>query len=372
MLIGIDGNEANQDTRVGVGRYGLELLLQFHNFQIPNIKFQIYLKDKPRNHMPGIQDGWEYKIVGPRVLWTQIGLPISLFLHKKRPDVFFTPTHYAPRFCPMPSVISVMDTSYLLYPEMFRKKDLYKLKSWTSYSVNNAAKILTISKSTRADIIKVYKVNPERVVATYPGIDMITRQEDNKILIKHGIRSGYILYVGTLQPRKNLVRLIESFDLLEDKSLQLIIVGKKGWLFDEIFARVKELKLESRVIFTGFVPDEDLITFYTGAKLLVLVSLYEGFGLPALEAMSYGKPVVVSNVSSLPEIVGEAGILVDPNDSASIALGIAKVLSMTDLDYNKLSDLSKLQANKFNWETTAKETLEVLKGVVEDNQEYAG
>lgn len=364
MLIGIDGNEANQDTRVGVGRYAMELLLQFHNFQIPNSKFQIYLKDKPRNHMPGVRDGWDYEIVGPRVLWTQIGLPVSLFLHKKKPDVFFTPTHYAPRFCPVPSVMSIMDTSYLLYPEMFRKRDLYKLKRWTRYSVNNAAKILTISQASRADIIKIYKVNPERVVVTYPGIDMITSQGDNKILVKHGIRPGYILYVGTIQPRKNLVCLIESFNLLKDKSLQLVVVGKKGWLFNEIFARVKELKLESRVIFTGFVTDEDLITFYTGAKLLVLVSLYEGFGLPALEAMSHGKPVVVSNVSSLPEIVGEAGILVDPKDSASIASGIAKVLSMSDLDYNKISDLSKLQANKFNWETTAKETLKVLQDVV--------
>ena len=364
MLIGVDGNEANQSERVGIGRYAMELLWQFYNFQIPNIKFQIYLKDKPRDHMPQERGGWEYKIVGPRAFWTQIGLPIDLFLHKKRPDVFFTPTHYAPRFCPIPSIVSIMDTSYLHYPEMFKKRDLYQLTSWTRYSINNATIVLTISKAARADIIKFYKVDPTKVVVTYPGIVMNKNVQANQILAKYGIKPNFILYVGTLQPRKNLVRLIEAFHLLENKTLQLVIVGKKGWLYEDIFARVKELGLEDRVIFTGFVPDEELSTFYSEAKLITLVSLYEGFGLPPLEAMSYGTPAVVSNVSSLPEIVGEAGILVNPEDSSDIASGITKVLSMSDSDYNKQRELAKVQAAKFNWSDTAKQTLDVLKSVV--------
>ncbi|MDP3982671.1 MAG: glycosyltransferase family 1 protein [bacterium] len=364
ILIGVDGNEANQDTRVGIGRYAMELLWQFYNFQIPNIKLQIYLKDQPRGHMPKEKDGWEYKIVGPRAFWTQIGLPIDLFLDKNRPDIFWTPTHYAPRFCPVPSIVSIMDTSYLHYPEMFKKRDLYQLTSWSKYSINNAAMVLTISKAARADIIKFYNVDPTKVVVTYPGIVMNKNILTNKVLAKYGIKPNFILYVGTLQPRKNLVRLIEAFGLLENKTLQLVIVGKKGWLFDEIFTKVNELGLEDRVIFTGFVPDEELSSFYQEAKLITLVSLYEGFGLPPLEAMSYGTPAVVSNVSSLPEIVGEAGILVNPEDSSDIASGITKALTMSDSAYNKQRELAKAQAAKFNWSDTARETLQVLQSVV--------
>jgi len=368
MLIGIDGNEANQESRVGIGRYGLELISQFYKYLIPNIKFQIYLKNKPEDHMPKEKDGWEYRIVGPNPFWTQIGLPLNLFLDKNRPDIFWTPTHYAPRFCPCPSVVSIMDTSYLHYPEMFRKRDLYQLRNWTSYSVNNAAKILTISKASRTDIIRFYKVDPEKIEVTYPGIVMSKNVLADQIFSKYGIKPNFILYVGTIQPRKNLVRLIEAYQILLSKQSkmdnQLVIVGKKGWLYEEIFKRVKELGLEGRVVFTGFVPDEELSTFYSEAKLITLVSLYEGFGLPPLEAMSYKTPAVVSDVSSLPEIVGDAGILVNPEDSASIALGIDKVLSMSESDYNKKGELAKAQAAKFNWEKTARETLEILNKVV--------
>lgn len=370
MRIGIDGNEANQKERVGIGRYGLELMNQFQRFVNLDLRFTIYLKDVPGRHMPQARDGWEYKVVGPGKLWTQLGLPLNLFLDKNKPDVFWTPTHYAPRFCPCPSVVSIMDLSYLHYPEMFKKRDLYQLRSWSKYSINKAVKILTISKATSTDIMRFYGVKSDKIVVTYPGVKMkskIQNPKSEQILHKYGVNSNFILYVGTLQPRKNLVRLIEAFQLLENKQLQLVMVGKKGWLYKEIFKRVKELGLEGRVVFTGFVPDEELSIFYKEAKLITLVSLYEGFGLPVLEAMSYGTPVVVSSVSSLPEIVGESGILVDPEDTASIASGIRKVLTMSDSDYNKLGQMAKEQAAKFNWERTAKQTLAVLQEVVLDS-----
>jgi len=365
MIIGIDGNEANIEKRVGVGKYGYEVLRQLYKTQNYNLKFEIYLKGEPLSDLPKETDFWRYKIVGPKKFWTQIGLPFNLFFQKPRSDVFFTPSHYAPRFSPCPRVISIMDLSFLRYPEMFKAQDLYQLKSWTAYSVAKAARILTISKSSKNDIIKYYQVPEEKVVVTYPGADGIKDMTDKTDMRKkYGIKGDYILSVGTLQPRKNFVRLIEAFSTLGPNSYTLIIVGKKGWLYKEILAAPKKFGVEKKVKFLDYVPDEDLPALYQGAKCFVLISLYEGFGLPVLDALKYGVPMVGSNVSSLPEVMGEAGILVDPNNVQDIAKGIDKVINDTAIR-QELIKKGKEQAAKFSWEKCGKETLKILEEVGE-------
>jgi len=381
ILIGIDGNEANIKNRVGVGKYAYEVLWHLSQYQIANIKYQIYLKEKPLCDLPKETDFWQYEVVGPKKFWTQIGLPLALLkdcrLKGRQINVFFTPTHYAPRFCPCPRVISIMDLSFLHFPEMFRKKDLYQLKNWTAYSIKKAAKILTISKASKSDIIKYYQVPEEKVVVTYPGTTMQKSKSKNQkeienIKKKYNIEGDYILSVGTLQPRKNFVKLIEAFKNVktqmsnaksEWKKLKLVIVGKKGWLYENILGTPKKLGIENEVKFLDYVSDEDLPYLYQEARCFVLVSLYEGFGLPVLEAMAYGCPVVVSNVSSLPEVVGEAGILVDPNNVEDITKGILRVLNFNTSEYEKYVKMGKQQASKFSWKKCAKETLEVLKEV---------
>jgi len=395
LLIGIDGNEANIKNRVGVGKYAYEVLWQLYKNQKSkiknqkyNLKFKIYLKDKPRNDLPLEDDWWQYQVVGPRKLWTQIGLPLALLkdcrLKGRQINVFFTPTHYAPRFCPCPRVISIMDLSFLHFPEMFRKKDLYQLKNWTAYSIKKAAKILTISQASKSDIIKYYQVPEEKVVVTYPGTTMQKLKSKNQkdpvkfalqthgasienIKKKYNIEGDYILSVGTLQPRKNYTKLIEAFGKIlkqvQNDSLGLVIVGKKGWMWEEILEAPKKFGVADKVKFLDYISDEDLLALYNGAKCFVLISLYEGFGLPVLEAMKQGCPVVVSNISSLPEVVGEAGILVDPNDVEDITKGILRVLNFNTSEYEKYVKMGRQQASKFSWEKCAKETLEVLKEV---------
>ena len=375
MLIGIDGNEANITKRVGVGRYAFELLQQFYTYHLSPITYHVYLKDKPLPDLPKETDWWQYKVVGPKKFWTQIGLPVALIKERllgKSPDVFFTPSHYAPRFSPCPRVISIMDLSYLHFPGMFRKQDLYQLKNWTAYSVKKAKKILTISKASRDDIIKYYQVPEEKVVVTYPGIDRVSSIKykqsfsSNKVSSmenirkKYGIEGDYILSVGTLQPRKNYIRLIEAFSTLTPNPYTLVIVGKPGWLFEEIYQAPKKFGVEKKVKFLNYVPDEDLPGLYKGAICFVLVSLYEGFGIPILEAMANSCPVVASNVSSLPEVVGKAGILVDPHNIEDIARGIKEALTRR----NELVKKGLHQYRQFSWEKCAKETLEVLKNVV--------
>ncbi len=355
MLIAIDGNEANVSKRVGSNIYSFELLQALSQLKANVV---VYLKAEPLKDMPKETKQWRYRVVGPRKFWTQIGLPLDLCLRSSKPDVFFTPGHYLPRWSPCPTIVSIMDLSYIHFPEMFRKRDLYQLQRWTARSVKKAKKILTISQASKNAIISHYQLKPERVIVTYPGFKM-TKSKKKTNLKKYGVEGDFILFVGTLQPRKNLDKLIEAFSQLKDRNLKLVIVGKKGWLYEEIFAQVKKMDLEKRVIFTGYVPDEDLPVFYQKAKCFVLVSLYEGFGLPVLEAMAHGCPVVVSNVSSLPEVVGDAGILVDPKKTKEITQGIEKAIEKR----KELIEKGKQQAKKFSWEKTARETLKVIKEV---------
>lgn len=368
MLIGIDGNEANVEKRVGIGEYAYEILRQFHNLRFKNndLRFLIYLKERPLSHMPVPTENWRYKVIGPKKMWTQFALPISLFLGKK-PDVFFTPSHYAPRFSPVPSVISIMDLSFIHFPDLFAKKDLYQLKNWTAYSVKNAKKVLTISEFSKNDIIKQYQVELKDVIVTYPGIKEVESSKVRnvyKVLSmsdlskKFGINKEYILFVGTLQPRKNIEKLIEAFSKL-DKDILLLIVGKKGWLYEDILKAPQKYGVLERVKFLDFVEDSELPLLYKNAICFVMPSLYEGFGLPVLEAMKNGCPVVASNVSSLPEAGGDAAMYFNPENSDDIAKAIKKVVE----DKNLRDEMVKkgfVQVKKFSWEKTARKTLEVL------------
>lgn len=368
MIIGIDGNEANQEKRVGIGEYAFELLRQFKKFTVYSLQFTVYLKDKPRGDLPKERGGWQYRVIGPKRLWTQVGLPFDLFFHQPRPQVFFSPTHYAPRFSPIPVVISIMDLSYIHFPQMFKKSDLFQLKNWTSYSVKKAKKILTISRTSKNDIIKEYEIEPRRVVITYPGVKMKNpkpKAQNPKLLRdKYGIRGEYILFVGTLQPRKNLVRLIEAFSKITPE-VKLVIVGKKGWLYEEILAAPKKFGVEDRVKFLDFVAEEDLPILYQNALCFVLPSLYEGFGLPILEAMANGCPVVTSNVSSLPEAGGEGALYVNPEDVDDITQKIKLILEDKKLR-EELVEKGYKQVKKFSWEKTARETLKVLEEVASE------
>lgn len=374
MIIGIDGNEANVANRVGIGEYAFELLRQFKEFQISNIKFQIYLKNVPLSHMPAENNDWQYRVVKPRKLWTQVGLPLDLYLHSPKPDVFFSPTHYAPRFSPVPTVIAIMDLAYMHFPELFKKKDLYQLRSWTEYSANKATRIFTISEASKNDIIDEYHVRPDNIVVTYPGIknDTSTMKQvttHGVLKEKYGITSSYILFVGTLQPRKNITRLIEAYAKLRSEikdAPELIIVGKKGWQYEAILEAPEKYGITSYVRFLDFVPDEDLGALYQQAACFILPSLYEGFGLPILEAMKNNCPVITSNVSSMPEVGGDAAVYVDPNNVIDITTQLKRVLEDTTLR-KEMIEKGQQQVKKFSWEKTAKETLQVLEHIASKN-----
>jgi glycosyltransferase involved in cell wall biosynthesis len=375
MTIGIDANEANVTSRVGISEYAFQILTKLYEFRkdgITNHTFVIYLKSKPLGFLPQENEWWKYKVVSPKKMWTQFALPLNLFISKPRPDVFLTLTHYAPRVSPIPTVISVMDVSFLRFPETFKQNDLYQLKKWTEYSVKKAKKIITISQSSKNDIIKYYKVPAEKIKVVHLGLKEVLSIKNEVLSMedlagKFNIKNNYILFVGTLQPRKNIARLIEAYSLLPGKikeEYQLVIIGKKGWLYEDILKAPEKYKVSERVLFLDYVSDEDLPQFYKNAKVFVLPSLYEGFGLPVLEAMRYDCPVVTSNVSSLPEAGGDAALYFDPTDVGDIKNKIETVLTDDKLR-EKMIEKGKIHYKKFTWEKAAREVLDTIEEVGE-------
>lgn len=367
MKIWIDGYEANVPERLGSSQVGFELLRNLEKIDQKN-DYTILLPSSPMDDLPKEREGWRYRILKPKKLWTRIALPLALYTAKVKPDLFFSPTHYIPRFSPVKRIVTIFDLAYLHFPEMFNKKDLWQLTHWTKYSIQNAAHIITISSASKKDIIHKYKIKSDKITVAYPGHSEIFKpindqKKVREVLDKYGIKDSFIIYIGTIQPRKNLIRLIEAVARIE--GLQLVVVGKttgegrQGWKFEEILNRPKEIGIEDRVKFTGFVPDDDLPYLLNGADAFVLPSLWEGFGIPIIDSMSSGVPVLVSDVSSLPEIVGSAGLTFNPTSVDQMEQAL-RVMSTDKKLRQRLIKLGLEQTNKFSWEKMAKTVLKVF------------
>lgn len=367
MNIAIDGNEANVEKRVGSGEYAYELIKHLSFYQNKH-QFTIFLKNPPRTDLPPATANWKYIVIKPKPLWTRFALPFRL-LTTRNLELIFSPSHYGPHFSPIPSIISIMDLSYVYYPQMFNKTDLLQLKKWTGYSVKKAKKIITISKYSRNSIIDYYQVDPKKIYVTYLGYNRkvyhskYKKEEIQEVKQQFNI-DDYLLFVGTIQPRKNLLRLIEAFLKITNNypSLKLIIVGKKGWLYEDIFKQIEKDK--KKIIYLGYLENRTIAKLYCGAKAYILPSLYEGFGLTVVEAMACGCPVVLSKVSSLPEIAKDAAVYVDPKSTDSISEGVLKVIQKDQKYYRKeMINKGFSIANSFSWEDCAAKTIKVFEGL---------
>ena len=384
MIIGIDGNEANNKFRVGVGKYAYELLWAlYRKIDIKNedkMSFQIYLQNTKMHDLPDEREWWTYVKIGSPGWWIEKDLMPYLWSNKLRknkpPDVFLSPNHYSPIPIPIPSVISIMDLAFHKYPLYFKKSDLFKLKYWTYFSVHQAKKILTISHFTKNEITKYYNIDKSKIEVTYLGIDKVKfnkyvkdkKDEIKKLEIKYGMKGPYLLFIGTAQPRKNLIRLIEAFHefIKNHEDIKLVIAGmisegRGGWMYDSTFKIISDLDLKDRIIMTGYISDKDLPILIGGCKALLMPSLYEGFGLSVIEAMSIGIPVVISKNSSLEEIGGKVAIYIDnPYNIDSIVTSLDKLISLGKNELNRKIDEGYKWVRQFNWDNTAKKTLTVL------------
>jgi glycosyltransferase involved in cell wall biosynthesis len=274
-------------------------------------------------------------------------------------------TYIGPVSLPCPLVVSIHDVSFRQYPEWFSLRDKCVLRIGVALSVRRAGRVLTISEHANEEIRRVYGLSADKVVTTYLAADLqyeaVQSIGDWEGFSRHGIKRPYLLAVGNLQPRKNLERLVQAFALLKKKMdipHTLVLTGKNLWREDGVFKAIREMDLQSAVTLTGYVSCEDLAYLYQGADCFVFPSLYEGFGLPVLEAMACGTPVVTSNTSSLPEVAGDAAMFVDPKSIASIVQGIEEVLCSPQLQA-KLIEKGLENVKRFSWRKTAEDTLRV-------------
>lgn len=324
--------------------------------QLPRRSGLRYLPTAFPTHKPGL-----------RALWEQAILPARLLRHHV--DVVHSPVNVVPAARIRGHVVTVHDLSFVTHPENFPPTKRQYQRWFTRLSVSRASRVLTDSESTRRDLMSYFDAPASRVTTVYPGVTAGFRRPAPEHLRavreRAGLTRPYFLHVGTLQPRKNLTRLVEAFASAREQDRLphvLVLAGGKGWMYEGLLRRVRELGLRDEVLFPGYVDVADLPAWYAGADALVYPSLYEGFGFPVVEAMACGTPVVCSNVSSMPELAGDAALLVSPHDVPAMAAALGRIASDHHLR-RELAERGPTQARRFTWESTARGVQEAYRSV---------
>ncbi len=357
MLIGIDASRATAAQRTGTEHYARRLIAELLA-QGAGHSFRLYYRNRA-------EAGWRGPQVEARVipfprLWTHVRLSWDLLARRPRPDVLFVPAHVLPLIHPVPSVVTVHDLGYRRFPEAHPPNQRRYLDWSTRFSAHNATHLLADSQATQRDLVEFYRVSPEKVTVVYPGgPEDLQRVDSAAVRARYELPEDYVLHVGTVQPRKNLARLIEAVGAVRARrpGLGLVLAGRAGWLAEPILRLARAHADWVRLL--DYVPEADLAGLYSGARVFAFPSLYEGFGFPILEAMACGTPVVCANTSSLPELAGEAALLVDPLDTGALRAAIERVLD----DEALAADLRRrgpAQAERFTWAAAASTALGVF------------
>jgi glycosyltransferase involved in cell wall biosynthesis len=377
--IGIDYTAAVHQT-AGIGRYTRELVNSIAALTEKSAKpyFHLFVAAARCSELPlpGSNFEWRSTRLSERWLarlWYRLRLPLPVQHWLGSLDLFHAPDFILPPVRPgTPTIVTIHDLSFVREPDSTMPGMSVHLNKWVPHSVKRADRVIAVSEATRRDLIEFYQTPPAKISVIYHGVSPEFRpvQEKERLLAvryKYGLdQRPFILSVGTIQPRKNYQRLVQAFASI-NQPLSLVIAGSEGWNCDDVYREVEKLGLADRVYFPGFVAEEDLPVLLSAATLFGYPSLYEGFGLPVLEAMACGTPIVAANQSSLPEVVGDAGLTVDPTDVAALATAITRLLDDPSLR-ERLSAAGLAQAAKFTWPTTAAKLLRVYQEVIEESQ----
>ncbi|AKM82182.1 TPA: glycosyltransferase family 1 protein [Candidatus Berkelbacteria bacterium] len=338
--------------------------------------FGFYVKNLVEN-LNKIDPENEYILIAPdtdkdfstpqRFIWDQFRFPKRA--RKAKVDILHQPCFSAPILYRGKIIVTIHDIISIKFPENLPLASRLFYSKWMPFSYRKADMIIVDSEHTKKDIVEYLNIAPEKIRVMYWAVSHDFRpifdlQQVEDVKKKYNTGEKYFIHVGTLEPRKNLPFLVRVYASAVKEGIKenLVIVGKKGWYYDDLFSLVGKLELSSKVIFTGYAEDKDIPALYSGATALTFPSLYEGFGFPPLEAMACGTPVISSNTSSLPEVVGEAGMLLPPHGSKGWTDAMVKLSSDVNL-CKELSEKGLEQASKFSWEETAKKTVEVYKEV---------
>ncbi len=398
MIIGFDASRAFISERTGTENYSYNILVNLLQTDRRNA-YKIYLRlpaelldkraeemyqgksqkervtqwvETVRKQLPPTQN-YRLIVIKNKWLWTQVGLARELW--KYPPDVLFVPAHTLPvvRKKKIRTVVTIHDLGYEYLPQYHQFPQKLWLNRSTEYAVKHADRLIAVSEATKEDLVGKLKADEKKISVIYEGFgwDSFNKQNIQKpgitLLSHYSLDSDYILFIGTIQPRKNLVRLIQAFSQVIQSSLvqeqmpklQLALAGKKGWLHEDIFAESARSGVADRVKFLGHVPDAEAISLLKGAKVFVFPSLFEGFGIPIIEAQSVNTPVVTSRKKPMTEVGGDGCEYVDPESPEDIARGINKVLG-DRLYADSLRKKGLVNVQRFSWKKAGDETLRVL------------
>jgi glycosyltransferase involved in cell wall biosynthesis len=323
-------------------------------------------RHRVQTHITYIPVSWPESKPISRVAWEQLKLP-SL-VREKRIDVLHSPANVLPEMLPRScaGVVTLHDLAFLRYPHVLTRSKRVYHRTFTMRSLQHATMIIANSNSTKQDAIELAGIPASRLQTVYPCIDerfssVVYKGDIQAFRHAHGLTQGYLLYLGTLEPRKNIATLIEAYAQLRaiyGREEKLVLAGGKGWLYDSIFEKIQKLGLESEVIFPGFVSDSDQLLWYHSASAFVYPSLYEGFGIPVAEALACGIPVVTSNVSSLPEAGATIALTIDPRDKEAMARALYKALTDESVR-ERCRKLAASVAQQFSARTMVEQTIAV-------------
>ncbi|HAU30906.1 MAG TPA: glycosyltransferase family 1 protein [Desulfotomaculum sp.] len=367
MRVGVISDWINGGNYAGIANYVYHLLKELININRESIYLINYEENESTAEYNKIIIYNPFKRISKTILWyLYLGTQSN---HLKRLDIIHNPTQGSTFFrFKQKYILTVHDITVFIVP---KEHPVYRIlfgKLLFPRTLKTADKIITDSNSTKKDLINYFNIPEEKIKVIFLGVDEkfkpLDKEEINEVKQRYNLNFPFILYVGTLEPRKNIPTLIKAFYKLKKKNIEhkLVITGKKGWKYKKIFETIDKLNLQKNVTFTGYVSDEDLPALYNTADLFVYPSLYEGFGFPPLEAMACGTPVITSNTSSLPEVVGDAGIMVNPYDVDGLADAMHEVLTNDGLREDMIKKGLE-RAKMFSWEKCARETLRVYEEV---------
>jgi len=371
MKIAIQAADLDNRRIDGTRVYLLNVLKNFGKLS-PDDEFFIYHRKEfnPQLTPPNFGN-YKIKMLGEARLWTQTKFALNIW--RDKPDVLWMPMHNIPlaRRKNLKTVATIHDLAFKNFPETFPQKDLSQLNLLTDWAVKKSDKIIAVSESTKRDILKFYpEIKEEKIKVIYHGFDSelfensYPQELKNSVLEKYNLKEkNYLLYVGAIQPRKNLIVLIKAFEIFKKKNpsdLKLVLAGGKAWQWEETIEAAEKSFYKDDIILTGSVPFAELPILYNCAGIFIFPSLYEGFGIPILEVMASGAPVIVADNSSLSEVSGEAAQYFDADKPEELAEKISQVWNDKSLQEEMIAK-GKKQLQKFSWEKCARETLEFFK-----------
>jgi glycosyltransferase involved in cell wall biosynthesis len=364
MKIGLDGIPL-ASAKTGIGHYTLELSRALATID-PQDEFEL-ISPVPFSPFDHIQPNLKPVEAAKRKSWWLFGLP--LYIRRRHLSLFHGTNYEIPFWNECPTVLSIHDLSLLLYPETHLSKLVRRARLRLPLMARFATKIITATEFVKREVVEHLHVDAEKIAVTpyapRSNFRPLASTDTEQTRVRLGIEDEFILFVGTIEPRKNLITLLRAFaEVLKTTELrpQLVIAGQQGWLADETLSYVKNENLSERIKFTGYLTDRDLRALYSSCAVCVYPSLYEGFGLPPLEAMACGSPVIASDIPSLTEAVGNAALLAPPRDVQKLAQRIVEMLTETNTrEFYSQAGLDRVR--QFSWERTAELTLEVYKEV---------